>query len=257
LTFENLDLLNLASVKKVTRNCHSVYHLAANPEVRLSGTNPRIYYGQNVLATFNLLEAVRKTKKIKVLFFTSSSTVHGEDSRIPTREDYASPEANSVYGSPRLSCEALIAGYAKTYSFKAIICRLANIIGPRSTRGLVYDFVRKLRKNSKKLEVLGDGTQTKSFPFIDDCIGAIKVALKKAQERVDIFNIGSRDQTDIKTIANVVVEEMVFRRVKLHFTGGVDGGKGGSVTSRICFLRRLNWSREDGCQDMIAKSRSG
>jgi UDP-glucose 4-epimerase len=216
-------------------------HLAANPDVRLSTINPEVHYKQNVLATFNLLEAMRKVGTVKALVFASSSTVYGEASKVPTPEDYAPLEPISVYGASKLSCEALITGYAHTYGFKAIICRLANIIGARSTHGVVYDFVEKIRKNPKELEVLGDGTQTKSYLFVDDCIEGISVALRESQEQVDIFNIGSEDQIDVKTIASTVVEEMGLKNVRLRFTGAVDGGRGwvGDVKSMLLETSKL------------------
>ena len=177
----------------------------------------------------------------KTVLFTSSSTVYGEASRIPTPEDYAPLKPISVYGSSKLACEALIVGYAYAYGFKAVIYRLANIIGPRSTHGVVYDFVRKLRKNPRELEVLGDGTQTKSYLFIDDCVDAMLVGLEKAESQVEVFNIGSEDQIDVKTIANIVISEMGLKNVRLRFTGGVNGGRGwvGDVKNMLLETSRI------------------
>jgi UDP-glucose 4-epimerase len=225
-TFAQHDLLNFNDVAKLTKGCDTVLHLAANPDVRLSTVNPEVHYKQNVLATFNLLEAIRKAGTVKVVVFASSSTVYGEAIEIPTPEDYAPMEPISVYGSCKLSCEALLTGYARTYGFRAIICRLANIVGPRSNHGVVYDFVQKLRKDQRELEVLGDGTQTKSYLYIDDCIDGIDVILEKSRKQVDTFNIGSDDQIDVRTIANAVMEEMGLKNVKLRFTGRVEEGRG-------------------------------
>jgi len=150
----------------------AVFHLAANPEVKLSSTCPEIHYQQNVVATFNLLEAIRKTGNIKTFIFTSSSTVYGEPTKIPTPEDYAPLKPISVYGASKLACEALISAYAHTYGFKAIIYRLANIVGPRNKHGVIHDFMQKLKTKPKELEILGDGTQNKSYLYINDCIEA-------------------------------------------------------------------------------------
>ena len=235
------DLLDMNVLTEAVQRCEAVYHLAANPEVRLSTTHPEVHYEQNTKATFNVLEAMRKAGNVKKLLFTSTSTVYGEATKIPTPEDYAPLKPISIYGSSKLACEALIMGYSYTYGFKAVICRLANIIGSRSTHGVIHDFIQKLRRNPKELEVLGDGTQTKSYLFVDDCIGGICVALGESQEQVDIFNIGSEDQIDVKTIANTVVEEMGLKDVRLRFTGGVDGGRGwiGDVKSMLLETSRL------------------
>jgi len=240
-TFMRRDLLDAHSLEMALEGSEIVFHLAANAEVRTGTTQPKIHYKQNIQTTFNLLEAMRKAGDIEVVVFTSSSTVYGEPTRMPTPENYAPLRPISVYGSSKLSCEALITGYANTYGFKAIIYRLANVIGPRSTHGVVYDFVQKLERDCTQLEVLGDGTQKKSYLFIDDCITAIDAGLKNTEDRVEIFNIGSDDQIDVKTIANAVIEEMGLENVTLRFAEDVDGGRGwvGDVKSMLLDISRL------------------
>ena len=239
--FTHGDLLNMKDLMKTVEGCEIVFHLAANPEVKVGTTHPKVHYEQNIQATFNLLEATRKAGDTKTVVFASSSTVYGEASKIPTREDYAPLRPISIYGSSKLSCEALITGYAYTYGFKVIIHRLANITGPRSTHGVTYDFVQKLRKNPTELEVLGDGTQTKSYLFIDDCIRAMYMSLDKAESQVETFNIGSEDQIDVKTIAKIVAQEMGLEDVRLRFTGGVNGGRGwvGDVKNMLLDISKI------------------
>jgi UDP-glucose 4-epimerase len=152
----------------------------------------------------------------------------------------------STYGASKLACEALITAYAYTYGFKAIIYRLANIVGPRSRHGVIFDFVEKLRRSPGQLEILGDGTQTKSYLYVKDCIDAILLGLDKSSAQVEIFNVGSEDQADVKTVAQIVIEEMGLEGVKLVFTGGVDGGRGwkGDVKNMlldITKLKTLGW----------------
>lgn len=240
-TFIHGDLLNTADIEKVLNQCENVHHLAANPEVRLSSVKPEIHYRQNIKATYNLLEAIRKNGGVKTLTFMSSSTVYGEATKIPTPEDYAPLEPISIYGASKLACEALIIAYANTYGFKTIIFRLANIIGPRSKHGVIYDFIQKLNKNPRELEILGDGTQTKSYLHVKDCIKAILACLEKAKGRVQTFNVGSEDQTNVKTTAKIVTEEMELKNVKFKFTGGVDGGRGwkGDVKNMLLDVKKL------------------
>jgi len=235
------DLLNDDDLKRAARDCEAVFHLAANPEVRLGSSTPKIHFEENILSTFRLLEALRKMGSLRFFVFTSSSTVYGDASVFPTPENYGPLKPISIYGASKLASEALISSFAYTYGFQAIICRLANIIGPRSRHGVIYDFIMKLKKNPKELEILGDGTQTKSYLYVDDCISAILTSLKGSSGKVEIFNVGSEDWVDVKTIARIVIEEMGLKEVSLHFTGGVDGGRGwrGDVKRMLLSIEKL------------------
>jgi UDP-glucose 4-epimerase len=191
--------------------------------------------------------------------FASTSTVYGEASEIPTPEDYAPLMPISTYGAPKLACEALITAYACTYGFKAIIYRLANIVGPGSRHGVIFDFVEKLRRSPGQLEILGDGTQTKSYLHVKDCIDAILLGLDKSSAQVEIFNVGSEDQADVKTMAQIVIEEMGLEGVKLVFTGGVDGGKGwkGDVKNtllEISKLKTLGWKPKHNSRQAVREA---
>jgi len=239
------DLLDPADVGKAIKNSEVVFHLAANPEVRVGSTNPDVHFKQNVVATHNLLEAVRRSD-VEIVGFTSTSTVYGEASEIPTPEDYSPLLPISVYGASKLACEALLISYSHTYGIKVIVYRLANIVGPRSRHGVIWDFMRKLRKNPKKLEILGDGTQIKSYLHAGDCIDAMLLGLEKARSKVAIYNVGSEDQVDVGSIARIVVEEMGLKNVKFEFTGGVEGGRGwiGDVKNMfldVGRLKQLGW----------------
>jgi UDP-glucose 4-epimerase len=121
------------------------------------------------------------------------------------------------------------------------LIRLANVVGPRSNHGAIYDFIQKLRKNPTELEILGDGTQTKSYLYIDDCIDAIMKAYESTQEPVEIYNVGSEDQTNVTEIAHTIINEMKLKNVKLKLTGGVDGGRGwiGDVKNMLLDVNKL------------------
>ena len=235
------DLLNRNDVEAAAEKCEAVFHLAANPEVRIGFSTPEIHFEQNVISTYRLLEALRRSGSSEILVFTSSSTVYGDASEIPTPEDYGPLKPISIYGASKLASEALISSFAQTYGFKAIICRLANIIGPRSRHGVIYDFIRKLKSNPQELEILGDGTQTKSYLYIDDCVSAMLTILEKSRRKVEIFNIGSEDWINVKKIAEIVTEEMGLKNVSFRFTGGVDGGRGwkGDVKYMLLSIERL------------------
>jgi len=230
LTIVKEDLKKPVQLEQTVKNCEIIFHLAANPEVRVGETDPKVHFEENILATFNLLEAIRQAKTLKTLVFTSTSTVYGEASQIPTPENYAPLIPISTYGASKLACEALIASYAHTFNHKALILRLANIVGPKSTHGVIVDFIRKLTTNPNELEILGDGTQEKSYLYITDCIEAIihltNEILNSSTEKVDIYNIGSNDKITVKEIAAIVAEEIGNPHVKYKYTGGVNGGRG-------------------------------
>jgi len=260
LTFIKADLLNPVALKKLEPNHYdTIFHLAANPEVKIGATNPKIHFQQNITATHNLLETIRKTKNKPTLVFTSTSTVYGEPTKIPTPENYAPLKPISTYGASKLASEALISAYAHTYNFKAIIIRLANIVGPRSQHGVVHDFIQKLNKNPNKLEILGDGTQNKSYLYITDCINAILLTLQKSKEQVNIYNIGSEDQTTVTEIAKIITQEMGIKNVKFKFTGGVDGGRGwkGDVKNMLLDISKHKtheWKPKYNSQQAITKT---
>jgi UDP-glucose 4-epimerase len=240
-SFIQSDLLNKKETLKAVKDYAVIFHFAANPEIRLSSVEPDVHFDQNTIATFNLLEAARKSGVTKTFIFTSSSTVYGDASQIPTPEDYAPLEPISVYGASKLASEALIMAYAHTYGFNGVIYRLANIIGSRSRHGIVYDFIEKLHRNPRELEILGDGTQAKSYLYVDDCVEAMLFSSTKASRHVEVFNLGSEDWIDVVSIARIVVEEMGFENMTFRLTRGVDGGRGwkGDVKYMLLAVDRL------------------
>ena len=221
------DMRDPKIVEKAVKDVEVVFHLAANPEVRIGSQSPELLYETNVLITYNLLNAMRGSN-VEYLVFTSSSTIYGDADVIPTPEDYGPLEPISVYGGAKLAAEALISGYAHTFEFRALIFRLANIIGERSNHGVIYDFINKLRKNPEELEILGDGTQRKSYLHVSDTVeGMLKIFehFKRSEKTVDFYNLGNDDWITVKEIAEIVSEEMGLRP-RFVFTGGVDGGRG-------------------------------
>lgn len=229
LTFVNRDLKETHKASSIVKECEVIFHLAANPEVRVGETHPKIHFQENIVTTLNLLEAIRKSKEQKTIVFASTSTVYGDASKFPTREDYGPLIPISTYGASKLACEALITSYAYTFNHRALILRLANIVGPRSNHGVIADFVRKIRENPSELEILGDGTQEKSYLYVGDCINAIVHLTNRlcgSNRKVEIYNLGSKDTISVKEIAKIVARTMSARNIKYSFTGGVDGGRG-------------------------------
>jgi len=189
-----------------------VFHFAANPEVRVSTTNPEIHFNENIVATFNLLEAMRK-KNVKELVFASSSSVYGEPEEIPVDEN-APIRPVSVYGASKAACEALIHAYTKLYGIKAVVLRYANVVGPRLRHGVVWDFINKLLKNPAELEILGDGKQVRSYIYIDDAVEATIIAWRRTEASYEVYNIASEDWITVDEVAEEVIKAMGLNNVK-------------------------------------------
>lgn len=181
---------------------------------------PQLHFRQNLLATFNLLEAIRNRGAPTRLVFASSSTVYGEVSTAPTPEDYGPMLPISTYGATKLGCEALAVAYTQLMPLQVVILRFANVVGARAKHGVIYDFIVKLRRNPRELEVLGDGTQTKSYLHVDDCLDAFLLSLDDAfwKKAVEIYNIGSEDQANVLRIAEIVAEAMRLHNVHIRMT---------------------------------------
>jgi UDP-glucose 4-epimerase len=186
---------------------------------------PDIDLENGVRATYNVLESMRKTN-VKKIAFSSSSTVYGEAAIIPTNEDYGPLIPISLYGAAKLGAEAFITSFANSFDMQAWIFRFANIIGSRGTHGVIIDFIKKLQKNPNELEILGDGRQQKSYLLVDECVDSILYAIEHANERVNIFNLGSTDHISVRRIAEIIVSEMGLENVEFKFTGGSRGWTG-------------------------------
>lgn len=234
------DCTSSQDVRRSLKNIDVLFHFAANPEVRLELCDPATCFQDNVYATHVLLEEIKNTQ-IHTIVFASTSTVYGEANIIPTPENYSPLEPISIYGASKLASEALVTAYAHTYNKNATILRLANIVGSRSQRGVINDFVSKIRSNPHELKILGDGTQRKSYLYINDCIEAILVSLTKSNRSVQIFNIGSEDQVNVKSIASIIAEEMGLQEINLKFSGGVEDGRGwiGDVKNMLLDVSKL------------------
>ncbi|MEM0482568.1 MAG: NAD-dependent epimerase/dehydratase family protein [Nitrososphaerota archaeon] len=231
------DIRDREAVNKALQRCRTIIHLAANPEVRMG--DPEEHLEHNVRGTLNILEAARR-HDISLIAFASSSTVYGEAKTLPTPEDYTPMEPISTYGASKLACEALLSAYGHTYNLPAVAMRYANIVGPRARRGVVYDFTRKLMANPHRLEILGDGTQRKSYIWVGDAVEATLTSIEKRVSAFEAYNVGSADAITVREVADTVCEALNLKGVEYVFTGG-PGGRGwlGDVKSMHLDIRKL------------------
>ncbi len=220
-TFFEVDLLDLEGLKSSFVGAELVFHFAANADVRFGTNHPRRDLEQNTIATYNVLEAMR-VNGIKKIAFSSTGSVYGESPVIPTPENGPFPIQTSLYGASKAACEGLISAYCEGFGFKSWIFRFVSILGERYTHGHIFDFYQKLKIDSTYLPVLGNGKQRKSYLYVQDCIDAIMLAVKKSDEKVNIFNLGVDGYVEVNDSIAWICQELGVNP-KLEYSGGDRG----------------------------------
>ncbi len=240
------------------RGASIVFHFAANPEVRHSVREPLDHYHQNVTATLHVLEAARRNG-VEVVVFASSSTVYGDPETIPTPEDHPLRPI-SVYGATKAAAEVFCETYARLYGLKCLILRYANIVGPRLRHGVIHDFIVKLRKNPHRLEILGDGTQKKSYLYISDTIEATMASLEKIQGENQgasiVYNVGNEDWVSVRDIADMVVKAMGLSGVEYVFKPGTPDGRGWPGDVKLMLLSIEKIKRDTGWHPRFSSAKA-
>ncbi len=220
-TLFQIDLLDLDALKKAFVGGEAVFHLSANADVRFGTDHPRKDLEQNTIATYNVLEAMR-ANGIKRIAFSSTGSVYGESPVVPTPENGPFPIQTSLYGASKAACEGLISAYCEGFGFQSWIFRFVSILGERYTHGHVFDFYQKLQADPTCLPVLGNGKQRKSYLYVQDCIDAILLAMDKATEKVNIFNLGSDGYCEVNDSIGWICQELGVKPT-LEYTGGDRG----------------------------------
>lgn len=241
--FVEQDLLDLEAITETVDGHEVVFHLAANSDIPEGRRQTDIDLKLGTLATYNVLEAMRRTGVPKI-GFASSSVVYGEPARIPTPEEYGPLFPISLYGASKLACEGLISAFCHNYGFHAWIFRFANICGRHGTHGVIIDFIRKIQTNLRRLEILGDGKQAKPYLHVSECVDGMLYICQHAQsEAVNCYNLGCDGATSTARIASLLLETMGLRDVELAYSGGQRGWPGDVPQVRLdCTkLNRLGW----------------
>ncbi|HEC81271.1 MAG TPA: NAD-dependent epimerase/dehydratase family protein [Thermoplasmatales archaeon] len=248
------DLLDQKKLENTISGHNVVFHLAANPDVRLGAQKPDTAK-TDIIATYNLLDAMRKND-VKQIVFSSSSTVYGETPSIPLPENYGPLLPISVYGAAKLAAEALISSFCHTFDMQGWIFRFANVVGERGTHGVIVDFIKKLRRNPKELEILGDGRQRKNYLYVEDCVDGILFGFDHSKDQINLFNLGSTGATEVTGIAEMVVEEMGLKDVKFSYTGGERGWKGDVPKFQfdVSKINKLGWNAKYSSDEAVRKA---
>ena len=248
------DMLDDRGLKEWVRGAESVIHLAANADVRFGADHPRRDLEQNTVATHNVLEAMR-VNGIKRVAFSSTGSIYGEAAVIPTPESAPFPIQTSLYGASKLAAEGLISAYCESFDFQAWIFRFVSILGERYTHGHVFDFYRQLRNDPHNLRVLGDGKQRKSYLYVQDCIDAIFLAMQKATNRVNIFNLGVDSYIEVTDSIRWITEALGVKP-KIEYSGGDRGWIGDNpfIFLDTANIRALGWEPKLSIQEGIVKT---
>lgn len=248
------DVTDLSFLKEVFFGYDYIYHLSANADVRFGLNHTYKDIEQNIIATFNVLESMRENN-IKKISFSSTGSVYGEAAKIPTPEDAPFPIQTSLYGSSKLSGEGLISSYCEGFGFKANIFRFVGILGERYTHGHIYDFYKKLKTDSSKLEVLGNGKQKKSYLYVQDCIDAMLVAEMNLDDNINIYNLGVDDYCEVIDSVNIICKELNINP-ELTFTGGERGWVGDNpfIFLETSKIKSLGWTPKLSIEEGIIKT---
>jgi len=253
------DVKDHETVGRAMADVDIVIHLAANADVRYSeelGTD--LDFKINTIGTYNILEQMR-LKDVGNILFSSSSSVYGYAEKLPTEESYSTTFPRSLYAASKAASESIISAFSYMFGLRSVIFRFANITAPiyRSRgRNVIPDFILKLTSNPNELEILGDGEQEKSYLYVDDCINGMLTCFANSSSPVDVFNLGNADTTKVNKIAQIIIEEMGLKNVRLKYSGGEIGWKGDVPKTILSIKKALGtgWSIKYNSDEAVRES---
>jgi len=254
--FYEQDLAEFPDVLKIfeTEQVDYVFHLAANSDIQASANDPMIEYKNTYSTTFVLLECMRRTG-VKKLFFASTSAVYGEQEGTAVSEEAVALQPISYYGGAKLGAEGIISAYAYMNDLEVLVFRFPNVIGPRLTHGVIFDFVKRLKDDPSHLRILGDGTQCKPYLYVLDLVEAI-MQFKDVPKGVTLYNVGVESQSTVTGIAEIVCEKMGLSGIPFEYTGGRGGWKGDVpvFAYNLDKVHAAGWSAKMTSDEAVAKT---
>ncbi|MHA2433628.1 MAG: NAD-dependent epimerase/dehydratase family protein [Candidatus Thorarchaeota archaeon] len=243
LIFQLGSIVSEEDLKAALEGVSTVFHFAAQPDVRLGTERPLWDFEINTMASLRLLDLMRKTGDSDLVFASSGGTVYGDPETMPTPES-APLRPISNYGAAKSAFEMYMSSYAELYGINSVSLRLANIIGPRLTHGVIYDFYKKLKENPKRLEVLGDGTQEKSYMYVSDTVDATMILTESMRPGYLPVNVASGERLRVKRIAELVLDELGVDYASIAYTGGKRGWPGDVRVTDLdtTLLKSFGWT---------------
>jgi UDP-glucose 4-epimerase len=248
------DLTELEPLTEAMSSCEMVFHLAANADVRFGTEHPRRDLDQNTIATWNVLEAMRR-QNIRRVAFSSTGSVYGEAAVIPTPEDCPFPVQTSLYGASKLAAEGLIAAYCEGFGMQGYVFRFVSILGERYSHGHVFDFYKQLLEHPDWLKVLGDGSQRKSYLYVQDCVDAIIRAVDHAEGKFTVLNLGTDEYCQVNDSIGWICGRLGLQP-RLEYSGGNRGWIGDNpfIFLDCSRMRGLRWTPRNTIRESVVKT---
>lgn len=248
------DLGDARRLKSAMKGVEFVVHLAANADVRHGVEKPGRDLQENTIGTFRVLEAMR-ANGVKNVAFSSTGSVYGEAPVIPTPENCPFPIQTSLYGASKVAGEALLQAHAEGFGFRCWIFRFVSILGERYSHGHVLDFYAQLRADPRRLRVLGDGHQRKSYLYVGDCVEAIMTAVRRAKDKVNIYNLGANEYCEVRDSARWICAHLGLKP-KLEYAGGKRGWIGDNpfIYLDCAKIRSLGWKPRNSIRGSVEKT---
>jgi UDP-glucose 4-epimerase len=252
LTFIEADLLDSTSLTQAMKGHEVVCHLGANTNIVSGNRITDLDLNNGTIATRNVLEAMRKNGIDKILF-SSSACVYGDGLSGALSETFGPLLPINLYGAGKLACEGLMSSYSHLFGINVWMFRFANVVGTRMGHGVIFDFIQKLKKNPKELEILGDGKQEKPFFMVEDCVDGMLCAFKNSSTQCDVFNLGTETFTTVTRIGEIVSEEMGLKNVKFRYTGGRRGWPGDVpvIHMNVSKIKKLGWQASHSSDEAV------
>jgi len=250
------DVNDLEGLTQAMSGHDVVIHLASNPDIARAAIDPEIDFRQGTVLTNNVVEAMRRSG-ISRLLYASGSGVYGDLGDAAPSEDYGPLSPISTYGASKLAGEALIASYCAMFGFTACVFRFGNVVGARQTHGVGFDFVRRLCADPTRLQILGDGRQSKTYVHVSDVVAAVLAACQQAKSGFSVFNVGTGDAVTVTEIAEIAVECLgLAEKPHFQYTGGDRGWKGDVPVVRLDTkkIRSLGWQPKLNSRQAIHQS---
>ncbi|MBV8759488.1 MAG: NAD-dependent epimerase/dehydratase family protein [Deltaproteobacteria bacterium] len=248
------DVLDAEALGRAMSGCEMVFHLAANADVRFGTDHPSRDLEQNTIGTFRVLDAMRKLG-VKRIAFSSTGSVYGEPKVFPTPEDAPFPIQTSLYAAAKVAGEGLIQAFCEGFGMQAWIFRFVSILGERYSHGHVFDFYKSLRADPTRLRILGNGKQRKSYLYVQDCLDAIMLAIERANDKVNIFNLGADEFCEVNDSVGWICEALSITPERTY-TGGERGWVGDSpfIFLDTKKIRSLGWAPKLTIRDGILRT---
>jgi UDP-glucose 4-epimerase len=251
------DLLDSGKVRESMRGVDFVFHMAANADIKDNWREPRKCVDQNVVVTQNVLEAMRE-HGVRHVAFASTGSVYGDAPVIPTPEDAPFPVQTSIYAASKVAAVGLLTSYAQPApapEFRVWIFRFVSLLGPRYTHGHVADFLRKLKDDPSRLQVLGNGKQKKSYLHVSDCVAAMLLAIERAQGAINVFNLGHDEWLEVSESIRIITRTLGLSP-RLEYTGGERGWPGDSpkILLDTARIRGLGWKPTRSIEECVVET---